>query len=183
MSEKPGIVVTGASGRMGQTLVKLILASEHWQLVGCIERAGSPWLGRDMGEALGMGPLGLIVTDDPLPAFARARAVVDFTSPEATVGFAKLAAQARLVHVVGTTGLAPDHHRALDLAALHATIIQAGNMSLGVNLLTKLTQKVAQALDIEWDIEVVEAHHRLKVDAPSGTALMLVRYSSAARPL
>ena len=173
MSEKPGIVVTGASGRMGQTLVKLILASEHWQLAGCIERAGSPWLGRDMGEALGMGPLGLIVTDDPLPAFARARAVVDFTSPEATVGFAKLAAQARLVHVVGTTGLAPEHHRALDLAAPHATIIQAGNMSLGVNLLTKLTQKVAEALDIEWDIEVVEAHHRLKVDAPSGTALML----------
>jgi 4-hydroxy-tetrahydrodipicolinate reductase len=108
-----------------------------------------------------------------LLAFARARAVVDFTSPEATVGFAKLAAQARLVHVVGTTGLAPEHHRALDLAAPHATIIQAGNMSLGVNLLTKLTQKVAEALDIEWDIEVVEAHHRLKVDAPSGTALML----------
>ena len=126
-----------------------------------------------MGEALGMGPLGVTITDDPLPAFARARAVVDFTSPEATVGFAKLAAQARLVHVVGTTGLAPEHHHALDLAAPHATIIQAGNMSLGVNLLTKLTQKVAEALDIEWDIEVVEAHHRLKVDAPSGTALML----------
>ena len=173
MSDKPGIVVTGASGRMGQTLVKLILAADHWQLLGCIERAGSPWLGRDMGEALGIGALGITITDDPLPAFSRARAVVDFTSPEATVNFAKLAAQARLVHVVGTTGLGPDHHRALDLAAPHATIIQAGNMSLGVNLLTKLTQKVAQALDMEWDIEVVEAHHRLKVDAPSGTALML----------
>ena len=89
MSDKPGIVVTGASGRMGQTLVKLILASDQWQLAGCIERAGSPWLGRDMGEALGMGRLGVAITDDPLPAFARARAVVDFTSPEATVGFAK----------------------------------------------------------------------------------------------
>ena len=117
MSDKPGIVVTGASGRMGQTLVKLILASDHWQLVGCIERAGSPWLGRDIGEALGTGVFGQIITDDPLPSFARARAVVDFTSPEASVNFAKLAAQARLVHVVGTTGLAPDHHRALDLAA------------------------------------------------------------------
>ena len=173
MSDKPGIVVTGASGRMGQTLVKLILASDHWQLVGCIERAGSPWLGRDIGEALGTGVFGQIITDDPLPSFARARAVVDFTSPEASVNFAKLAAQARLVHVVGTTGLAPDHHRALDLAAPHAVIIQAGNMSLGVNLLTRLTQKVAQALDLDWDIEVVESHHRLKVDAPSGTALML----------
>ena len=173
MSEKPGIVVTGASGRMGQTLVKLILATDRWHLAGCIERSGNAWLGRDMGEAMGLGTLGVTVTDDPLPSFARARALVDFTAPSATVEFAALAAQARLVHVVGTTGLEPEHHRRLDLASPHAVIIQAGNMSLGVNLLTRLTQKVAQALDLDWDIEIVEAHHRMKVDAPSGTALML----------
>ncbi len=173
MTDKPGIVVTGASGRMGQTLIRLILASDHWHLAGCIERPGNAWLGRDVGEAMGLGTLGVTVTDDPLPSFAKARALVDFTTPSATVDFATLAAQARLVHVVGTTGLEAEHHRKLDLAAPHAVIIQAGNMSLGVNLLTRLTQKVAQALDMDWDIEIVEAHHRMKVDAPSGTALML----------
>ena len=181
MTDKPGIVVTGASGRMGQTLVRLILASDRWHLIGAIERPGNAWLGRDLGEAMGLGNLGVTVTDDPLPAFARARAVVDFTAPQATLGFASLAAQARLVHVIGTTGLEPEHHRKLDLAAHHAAIIQAGNMSLGVNLLTRLTQKVAQALDMDWDIEIVEAHHRMKVDAPSGTALMLGEAAATGR--
>jgi 4-hydroxy-tetrahydrodipicolinate reductase len=99
--------------------------------------------------------------------------VIDFTAPAATVDFAALAAQARAVHVVGTTGLEAAHHAKLDAAARHAVVVQAGNMSLGVNLLTRLTQKVAAALDADWDIEVIEAHHRMKVDAPSGTALML----------
>ena len=125
--------------------------------------------------------MGVLVTDDPLEAFALAQAVVDFTAPSATVGFAALAAQARAVHVVGTTGLEAEHHRRLDLAAHHAVIVQAGNMSLGVNLLTRLTQRVAAALDEDWDIEVVEAHHRRKVDAPSGTALMLGQAAAAGR--
>jgi 4-hydroxy-tetrahydrodipicolinate reductase len=173
MSNLTGIVVTGASGKMGQMLVRMIAASDKVILVGCIERSGHAWIGRDIGEAMGLGALGVEVSDDPLEAFARAQAVVDFTSPAASVEFAALAAQARAVHVVGTTGLEPEHQRRLDLAAHHAVIIQAGNMSLGVNLLTRLTQKVAQALDADWDIEIVEAHHRMKVDAPSGTALML----------
>ncbi len=173
MENLPGIVITGASGRMGQMLVKTVVASGKARLVGCIERAGNPWLGRDVGEAMGGAALGVIVTDDPLPAFAQAQAVIDFTSPAATVEFAALAAQARAVHVVGTTGLDAADHAKLDAAARHAVIMQAGNMSLGVNLLARLTQKVAAALDADWDIEVVEAHHRMKVDAPSGTALML----------
>ena len=140
MAELPGIVVVGASGRMGQTLVRLIGASDRARLVGCVERAGHGWIGRDIGEAMGGAALGVLVTDDPLEAFARAQAVVDFTTPAASVEFAALAAQARAVHVVGTTGLEPAHHRKLDLAAHHAVIIQAGNMSLGVNLLTRLTQ-------------------------------------------
>ncbi len=116
---------------------------------------------------------GVIVSDDPLEAFAKAQAVIDFTAPSATVEFAALAAQARAVHVIGTTGMSDDDLAKLSAAARHATIVRAGNMSLGVNLLTQLTKKVAQALDEDFDIEVIEAHHNQKVDAPSGTALML----------
>jgi 4-hydroxy-tetrahydrodipicolinate reductase len=158
---------------MGQTLIRLAQASDKLRLVGCVERPGNPWIGRDVGEAMGGAPLGITVTDDALQAFAQAQAVIDFTAPAATVEFAALAAQARAVHVIGTTGFEPDHLARIAAAARHAVIVRAGNMSLGVNLLVRLTQKVAAALDADWDVEVVEAHHRMKVDAPSGTALML----------
>jgi 4-hydroxy-tetrahydrodipicolinate reductase len=108
-----------------------------------------------------------------LPALARAHAVLDFTAPSATLELAGLAAQARVVHVIGTTGMTDDEIAALEPASRHAVIIRAGNMSLGVNLLMGLTRQVAAALGEEFDIEVIEAHHRHKVDAPSGTALML----------
>ena len=130
---------------------------------------------------MGGSPAGVKVTDDALEAFAKAQAVVDFTSPAATVEFAALAAQARAVHVIGTTGLEAEHLAKIAAAARHAPIIRAGNMSLGVNLLTRLTQKVAAALDADWDIEIVEAHHRMKVDAPSGTALMLGQAAAEGR--
>lgn len=173
MQNVPGLVVTGASGRMGQMLIRTIAASDKARLVGCLERSGHPWVGRDVGECMGGAALGVLVTDDPLEAFVQAQGVIDFTAPAATVEFAALAAQARAVHVIGTTGLDPVHIAAIEAAARHAVIVRAGNMSLGVNLLVRLTQKVAQALDADWDVEVVEAHHRMKVDAPSGTALML----------
>ncbi len=173
MPDLPGLVVTGASGRMGQMLTGLIAASDEARLVGCVEREGHPWIGRDVGEAMGGAALGVIVTDDPLEAFARAQGVIDFTAPAATVEFAALAAQARAVHVIGTTGLEAPHLARIAAAARHAVIVRAGNMSLGVNLLLGLTRKVAAALGPGWDIEIVEAHHRMKVDAPSGTALML----------
>ncbi|MCA0271206.1 MAG: 4-hydroxy-tetrahydrodipicolinate reductase [Proteobacteria bacterium] len=177
----PGIVVTGASGRMGQMLARLIEASGRARLVGAVERPGNGWIGRDLGEAMGGAANGVIVSDDPLGAFAKAQAVIDFTAPAATVEFAALAAQARAVHVIGTTGLEPEHLAKIKAAARHAVIIRAGNMSLGVNLLTRLTRKVAEALDADWDIEIVEAHHRMKVDAPSGTALMLGEAAAAGR--
>ncbi len=173
MTDLPGIVITGASGRMGQMLIQTVLASGKARLVGCVERAGHDWIGRDVGVAMGGAPVGILATDDPLEAFAKAQAVIDFTAPAATVEFAGLAAQARAVHVIGTTGLEEVHLARISAAAHHAVIVRAGNMSLGVNLLVRLTQKVAAALDADWDIEVVEAHHRMKVDAPSGTALML----------
>lgn len=173
MADLPGIVITGASGRMGRMLTQLVAASPQARLVGLVERKGHPWIGRDGGEAAGGAAVGVTVTDDPLEAMARAQAVIDFTAPAATVEFVALAAQARAVHVIGTTGLEAEHLRRIALAAHHAVIVRAGNMSLGVNLLVGLARKVAAALDADWDIEVVEAHHRMKVDAPSGTALML----------
>ncbi len=173
MIEQPGVVVTGVSGRMGQMLVREILSHDGLKLAGALERAGHDWVGRDLGEAMGGAPLGVLVEDDPLDAFARAQAVIDFTAPAATVTFAELAAQARAVHVIGTTGLSDPDLAAIHRAARHAVVVRAGNMSLGVNLLTQVTRQVAAALDVDWDIEIVETHHNRKVDAPSGTALML----------
>ena len=173
MTDHPGIVVTGASGRMGQMLVHHVTASDRARLVGVVERPGHPWIGQDIGTAMGGAPLGIQVTDAPLDAFAKAQAVIDFTAPEATLEFAALAAQARAVHVIGTTGMTDAQIAALEPASRHAVIVRAGNMSLGVNLLVQLTRKVAAALDEDFDIEVIEAHHNQKVDAPSGTALML----------
>lgn len=173
MTDKPGIVVTGCSGRMGQMLVRLIAEDDRCNLVGALERCGHDWVGRDVGEAMGGAALGVTVGDDPLEAFAKAQAVIDFTAPAATVEFAALAAQARATHVIGTTGMTDDDIAKIDAAARHAPIVRAGNMSLGVNLLVKVTKMVAAALDEDFDIEVIEAHHQHKVDAPSGTALML----------
>ncbi len=173
MSELPGIVVNGASGRMGQMLVRLVSESPAARLVGALEHPGHAWIGQDIGVAMGGAALGVPLTDDPLEAMARAQAVIDFTVPAATVALSEIAAQARAVHVIGTTGLTERDIAKLTTAARHAIIVRAGNMSLGVNLLVQLTRKVAAALDETFDIEIVEAHHRHKVDAPSGTALML----------
>ncbi|WP_375280667.1 4-hydroxy-tetrahydrodipicolinate reductase [Pseudooctadecabacter sp.] len=173
MTDMPGIVITGGSGRMGQMLIGAVLASDACTLVGVLEREGHDWIGQDIGTAMGRAPVGVAVSDDPVATFAKAQAVIDFTAPAATVAFAELAAQARAVHVIGTTGLTEDDIAKLDAAAHHAVIVRAGNMSLGVNLLVQLTKKVAAALDEDFDIEVIEAHHHHKVDAPSGTALML----------
>ncbi|NBT32439.1 MAG: 4-hydroxy-tetrahydrodipicolinate reductase, partial [Rhodobacteraceae bacterium] len=122
MQNTPGIVITGASGRMGQMLVKTVHASDQARLVGALERPGHPWVGQDVGVAMGGAALGVVVTDDPLEVFAQAQAVIDFTAPAATVEFAALAAQARAVHVIGTTGLEADHLAKINAAARHATI-------------------------------------------------------------
>ena len=181
MSGLPGIVVTGASGRMGQMLIRNILDSEKAELVGAVERQGHDWVGQDVGVAMGGPEIGVIVTDDPIEVFAHAQAVLDFTAPAATVEFAALAAQARAVHVIGTTGLSGEDLKKINAASRHAVIVRAGNMSLGVNLLTKITQMVAAALDDDFDIEITESHHNQKVDAPSGTALMLGQAAAAGR--
>ncbi|WP_112322410.1 4-hydroxy-tetrahydrodipicolinate reductase [Oceanibium sediminis] len=173
MGDAMRVGVLGAAGRMGQMLIEAVGAAEGARLTGVTERQGHDWIGRDLGEVSGGPARGVTVTDDPLEVFAGADAVIDFTTPANTVAMSTLAAQARAVHVIGTTGLSDDDIAALEPAQRHAVQIRAGNMSLGVNLLTRLTRQVAAALGEDFDIEVVEMHHRHKVDAPSGTALML----------
>jgi 4-hydroxy-tetrahydrodipicolinate reductase len=172
MSEM-GLIVVGAAGRMGRTLVRVIAETEGAKLVGAVEQAGSPELGKDAGLLAGLGENGVKLADDPLPLFAKADGVLDFTAPKATVAFAELAAQARIVHVIGTTGLSADDEAKLAAAARHAVIVKSGNMGLGINLLAGLVRQAAKALDADFDIEILEMHHRHKVDAPSGTALLL----------
>lgn len=173
MTNRIKIAIVGASGRMGQMLIQAVNDSDKAVLSGVTERSGNDWVGKDLGACMGGDPTGVIVSDDPLEVFAKSQAIIDFTSPDATVAHAELAAQARAVHVIGTTGFDEGHLAKLNAAARHCAIVRAGNMSLGVNLLVQLTKKVAAALDEDFDVEVVEAHHRHKVDAPSGTALML----------
>jgi 4-hydroxy-tetrahydrodipicolinate reductase len=175
------IAVTGAAGRMGRELIRAVHGKDGCVLAGAVEQEGSLALGQDAGLLAGLGKLGVVITDDALELFAKVDAVLDFTVPAASVEFAGLAANARIVHVMGTTGLSPAEDAKIDAAARHATIIRSGNMSLGVNLLAALTRKVAEALDADFDIEILEMHHRHKVDAPSGTALMLGKAAAEGR--
>jgi 4-hydroxy-tetrahydrodipicolinate reductase len=175
------IAVLGAAGRMGQALTRVLVETPGCVVAGGIEAKGSPHIGRDIGEAAGLEPLGVAITDDPLPLFAHVDGVLDFTTPASTLAFATLSAQSRIVHVIGTTGFSPADEAKLEAAARHATIVKAGNMSQGVNLLAVLTARVAQALGPEFDIEILEMHHRHKRDAPSGTSLMLGRAAALGR--
>lgn len=179
-----GLVVVGAAGRMGRTLIQIVHATPGAALVGAIEHSGSRHIGKDAGELAGVGPLGVAIGDDPLPAFAKADGVLDFSTPAASVEFAGYAAQARIVHVIGTTGCSDDDNAKIAAAARHATIVKSGNMSLGVNLLSVLVEQAARALDAaDFDIEILEMHHKHKVDAPSGTALLLGEAAAAGREI
>jgi 4-hydroxy-tetrahydrodipicolinate reductase len=174
------IVVAGATGRMGQTLLRAIAGSKDFTLHAALERKGHPDLGNDAGTLAGLKPMGVALSDDPLMALKDAQALVDFTSPQFSVELAALAAQARIVHVLGTTGLSASDDEKIRAAARHAVIVKSGNMSLGVNLLAALAKQAAKALP-GFDIEIVEMHHRKKVDAPSGTAFLLGRAAAEGR--
>jgi 4-hydroxy-tetrahydrodipicolinate reductase len=168
------LVVVGAAGRMGRTLVRIIAETPGAVLSGAIEREDSPHLGADAGALAGTGANGVAISCDTLPVFAAADGVLDFTSPAATVVFSAYAAQAHVVHVIGTTGCTAADEDRIRAAARHTPIVKSGNMSLGVNLLAVLVRQAARALAPgDFDIEIVEMHHRHKVDAPSGTALLL----------
>jgi len=167
------LIVAGAGGRMGRTLVKAIAQTPGLVLAGATESANSSLLGKDAGELAGLGANGVALTADAAPLIARADGIIDFTAPAATVAFAALAAQSGKVHIVGTTGLSPADDEKIAQAAQRAVIVKSGNMSLGVNLLAALTRRVARTLDASFDVEILEMHHNQKVDAPSGTALLL----------
>jgi 4-hydroxy-tetrahydrodipicolinate reductase len=179
------LIVAGAGGRMGRALVQAIAATEGVALVGAIEAAGAAVIGRDVGELAGLGRNGVAVGTDLAPLLARADGLIDFTVPAATVAFAELMGReshARaLVHVIGTTGLSDADEALVAAAAKRSVVVKSGNMSLGVNLLAALVRRVAKTLDQEFDIEILEMHHNKKIDAPSGTALMLGRAAAQGR--
>ena len=167
------IGVIGCAGRMGRANLAQLLATEGTELVGGTERPGHAALGTDLGVLAGLEPTGVVCTADNAALMTKAHVVIEFSVPAATIANARLAAEHGCAHVVGTTGLEPEHRAALAEAAKHTAIVWAPNMSLGVNLLLGLAEKVAASLDEAFDIEIVEMHHRHKVDAPSGTALAI----------
>ncbi len=175
------VVIAGAGGRMGRTLIHAVAASKGIALAGAVEAAGSAVIGRDAGELAGLGPNGIKVTSDVAPLLKQADGLIEFTIPAATLALAELAAEAGLVHVIGTTGHSAEEEAVIAKAASRAKIVKSGNMSMGVNLLAALVKRVARTLDDAYDIEIVEMHHGKKVDAPSGTALMLGRAAAEGR--
>ncbi len=167
-------VVVGARGRMGRALIAAITEQQGVCVSGAIEQQGSDCIGMDAGTLAGLQPLDVAVSSDLAEALDNADGVIDFTIPAATLAFAEIAARKNKIHIVGTTGLDPDAEARLKaIAESGSVMVKSGNMSLGVNLLSKLVQQAAQSLDADFDIEIVEMHHKHKVDAPSGTALLL----------
>jgi 4-hydroxy-tetrahydrodipicolinate reductase len=175
------LVVAGAGGRMGRALVKAIADSKGFALAGALEDARSPLIGWDAGVLAGGAENGIKLVGDAGPLLDKADGIIDFTAPAATLDFAALAAKHHKVHIIGTTGLSAADEAKIKDAAKTAVIVKSGNMSLGVNLLAALAKRVAKTLDNSFDIEILEMHHNQKVDAPSGTALLLGRAAAEGR--
>jgi 4-hydroxy-tetrahydrodipicolinate reductase len=173
------LVVAGAGGRMGRTLARAVAETKGLTLAGAFEQKGSPLIGRDAGELAGLGKNGVAITDDPAALLAKADGLIDFTIPAATVALAALTAGK--IHIIGTTGLNAEQDAQIKAASQRSVIVKSGNMSLGVNLLGALVRRVAKALDDDFDIEVLEMHHNQKIDAPSGTALLLGKAAAEGR--
>lgn len=175
------VAILGATGRMGQALLRLTAAAADLECAGAATEPGHPLLGQDAHSGLGLTPSDVNLTDDPAAAMAGCDVAVDFTLPAATTGNAAACASAGVPLVMGTTGLTPEGQAALESAAEQIPVMYGRNMSLGINLLTELVRLAARTLGPEYDIEIVEAHHRQKVDAPSGTALQLGEAAASAR--
>jgi 4-hydroxy-tetrahydrodipicolinate reductase len=177
------LVIAGAGGRMGRTLIHAIAATKGVTLAGAVEPPGSAVIGRDAGELAGLGPNGIEVTSDVAPLLRNADGLIEFTVPAASVALAELSASAGVVHVMGTTGHSAEEEAIIAKAASRVPIVKSGNMSLGVNLLAALVKRVAQTLGEDFDIEILEMHHNKKIDAPSGTALMFGRAAAEGRAI
>lgn len=172
MTREIKVVVTGCSGRMGQTVLQCLLEKPDMKLTAALEHSGHSWVGRSLQDVSNL-PYDVVVTSDVEAAFQDADVAIDFTRPEVTLEFAQAAAVYKTALVIGTTGFTDNQFETLKTYAEQTPILQAGNMSFGINMLTILTQQVSQALGEDFDVEIIEAHHNKKVDAPSGTALML----------
>ena len=175
------VVIAGAGGRMGRTLIHAIAATKGITLAGAAEASDSAVIGRDAGELAGLGPNGIKIVSDVAPLLKEADGLIEFTIPGATLALSELTAAAGIVHIIGTTGHSAEDEALIAKAANRATIVKSGNMSLGVNLLAALVKRVAKTLDENYDIEILEMHHNKKIDAPSGTALMLGRAAAEGR--
>jgi 4-hydroxy-tetrahydrodipicolinate reductase len=166
---------------MGRTLIHAVAATKGLTLAGAVDAPDSAVIGRDAGELAGLGANGVKVTSDAAPLLKQANGLIEFTIPAATLAFSELTAAAGIVHVIGTTGHSAEEEAMIAKAADRATIVKSGNMSLGVNLLAALVKRVAKTLGEDYDIEILEMHHNKKIDAPSGTALMLGRAAAEGR--
>jgi 4-hydroxy-tetrahydrodipicolinate reductase len=175
------LAIAGAAGRMGRELARIVHDTQGCALAGGLEAKGSPFVGQDYGALLGVPNLGVTISDDATTVLAQADGIIDFTIPAATLALAKLTAAHGKVHVIGTTGLDTAGEAAIAAAAKTARIVKSGNYSLGINLLQGIVRKVAATLGEDFDIEVLEMHHRHKIDAPSGTALMLGKAAADGR--
>ena len=168
-------IVTGAAGRMGTRIITLIAETEGIELAGAVERRGHPWIGRDAGEGLGPGRTGVLIGDDLAVCIEQGDVVIDFTAHDVSTGHLEIAARKGKAIVIGSTGFTSQEMvRARELAGSFPCVI-APNMSVGVNVLFKVLADVAGILGGDYDVEIVETHHRLKKDAPSGTALRMAQ--------
>ena len=175
------LIVAGAGGRMGRALIRAIADSKGAVLAGALEAPSSELLGKDAGVLAGLPANGIKLSADLWSLSGEADGILDFTVPAATIANVAIAAERRLVHIIGTTGLSPSDDAVIKSVTSRATVVKSGNMSLGINLLAALVRRVAQSLDEGFDIEILEMHHRAKTDAPSGTALMLGEAAAAGR--
>src|SRR3954447_12010011 len=175
------LIVAGAGGRMGRALVRVISETSGAVLVGALEAPGAERIGEDAGVLAGIPANGVKLSADLWAMSEQADGILDFTVPAATIANVAIAAQRGLVHVIGTTGLSASDDAVIKSVTKRAVVVQSGNMSLGVNLLAALVKRVAQSLDEGFDIEILEMHHKAKIDAPSGTAFLLGEAAAAGR--
>ena len=166
------IAIAGSSGRMGRALIEAVIQAPDMRLAAALDRAGSSALGKDAGELIG-APCGTLITDNPDMVLKGAHALIDFTRPEGTLAHLELCRKHKVNMVIGTTGFTPEQKHIIQAASADIAIVFAPNMSVGVNVVFKLLEQAAKVLGEGYDIEIIEAHHRHKVDSPSGTALRM----------
>ena len=185
MGKQRNFIISGCAGRMGREIIRQALApggaGERLRIIGGVEAKGSDAVGVDMGRLAGLDDIGITVGDSLLDLVTQAEGIIEFSTPEATAEHVALAAQARIAHIIGATAINDEQQKRVTAAARHSVIVQASNMSLGMTLLAELARLGAKHLGEEWDVEILESHHRNKVDAPSGSAWFLAQAIADAR--